>query len=401
MVDLIEGEVEVFGARVKPRRRLRVPEGRSLPIESTHDSFLRVVGGSWSIEEGSLIPPGWRSLVREVRSKRVVMLLGENDTGKSSLTLYLANKLLDAGCSPAIVDSDIGQSDVGPTGTIGLARLEAPSPVYSALSLMDAYFIGDKSPVGHLLPMVVGTAKMVRAGLEGGATNVLVNTSGLVRGGVGWALKYYKVQSVNPGLVIAVQKSNELNHILRGVEVDYVTISPPPVVKKSVGERIAYRASALGTYLSNSRRVEIPVGSVKLVNTRLYNEQRDPELEGVVRELLGEPPIRVEKGPDGVLVVVGDELEREVFQSLRRLLSSASPNVHIVAEGRVRGLYLGIYDEHDKFAGVGRLLGFSREEDKLFLETNVSQDKISKLVFGYLIIGERGDEEGALKPGYL
>ena len=55
------------------------------------------------------------------------MLVGAVDVGKSTLTLEAANAALRAGRAPAILDTDLGQGEVGPPGTIGIMRLDEPA----------------------------------------------------------------------------------------------------------------------------------------------------------------------------------------------------------------------------------------------------------------------------------
>ena len=42
-----------------------------------------------------------------------------SDTGKSTLTLFIANKLISRGFRPLIIDSDIGQGELSPPACIG------------------------------------------------------------------------------------------------------------------------------------------------------------------------------------------------------------------------------------------------------------------------------------------
>ncbi len=78
----------------------------------------------------------------------------------------------------------------------------------------DLYFVGDTSPFGHILQSVVGTKRMVEEALSFNPFLVIVDTSGLVTGAFGQALKYYKAQAINPDHVVSLQRGNELREIL-------------------------------------------------------------------------------------------------------------------------------------------------------------------------------------------
>jgi polynucleotide 5'-hydroxyl-kinase GRC3/NOL9 len=78
----------------------------------------------------------------------------------------------------------------------------------------DLYFVGDTSPFGHILQSVVGTKRMVEEALSFNPSLVIVDTSGLVSGALGQALKYYKTQVINPGHIVALQREDELREII-------------------------------------------------------------------------------------------------------------------------------------------------------------------------------------------
>ncbi len=402
-VELIEGELEVFGAKLIGRHELAIPEGRKVPLESITNSFVRVDGG-WKLEEGSSIPTSWRELVDEVCGKRTIMIIGENDTGKSSLTLYLANKAIEKGCKPAIVDSDIGQTDLGPPGTIGLALPSSPVPSYSDMGLVDAYFVGDKTPSGHLLPMIVGTKRMIDRALELGASNVMINTTGLIRGGVGWALKYHKIEIVRPELLIGVQKRRELSQILMSImSGEVIIMKPPKAVGKGRSSRAAYRSLTLARYFEGAVEISVNLNDVKVVNARTLTFTEDGTLEDVVERGIGERPLFAARDDEEVVVVFGEKLDPHAFYTIRRLLVDTTREFRLIDAEKLRGIYLGLYDGKGVFAGVGRLLkiDFRRREIRAYAKAAVKPSDLGYIVFGNLVLDDSSNEIGSLRPGYL
>ena len=63
--------------------------------------------------------PGARPVLEAVRRARVTMVVGASDTGKTTLTAYLAGALAARGETVAVVDADVGQSEIGPPTTVG------------------------------------------------------------------------------------------------------------------------------------------------------------------------------------------------------------------------------------------------------------------------------------------
>src|SRR5437773_5789241 len=112
------------------------------------------------------VDPSWEMAVAQARDARVVLVIGETDTGKTSFTTYLANRLLAENLSVGVVDADLGQSDIGPPTTVGLGRLCPPVERLADAEVLGLYFVGSTSPQGHLLPTVLGTRMMTEKALR-------------------------------------------------------------------------------------------------------------------------------------------------------------------------------------------------------------------------------------------
>ena len=110
------------------------------------------------------------ALERILEISGTAFLLGGIDTGKTSFALELLDRAARSGRRCALVDSNIDQSAVGPPTTCGLKLIEPGSEVsLDSVRTADALsFVGSLSPREHLLPLVVGTQKLVtRARSEG------------------------------------------------------------------------------------------------------------------------------------------------------------------------------------------------------------------------------------------
>ena len=79
--------------------------------------------------------------------------------------------------------------------------------------------MGSTSPQGHLLPLVRGRQRACRLRAhEEGATWCVVDTSGMVSGIWGQLVKYYKVDLLEPDLVVGLQRGEELEPVLGVIE---------------------------------------------------------------------------------------------------------------------------------------------------------------------------------------
>jgi polynucleotide 5'-kinase involved in rRNA processing len=77
------------------------------------------------------------------------------------------------------------------------------------------WFVGDTTPVGNLLPTVVGTAQLVQYARRLQVGALVLDTCGLVEGPLGRLLKYHKAVAL--GVVdhlVALQQNSELEPLL-------------------------------------------------------------------------------------------------------------------------------------------------------------------------------------------
>jgi polynucleotide 5'-kinase involved in rRNA processing len=187
----------------------------------------------------------------------VAMLVGGLDTGKTTLGRAVAAAGLAAGHTVAYLDADLGQKTVGPPTAIGLRVLRDQTDLEpEALSHPDAlYFVGSTSPQGQLLPLVVGTGRLLLQAKDAGAELVVVDTSGLVSGVYGQLLKYHKVELLRPDVVVGLQRGEELAPLLgiiqRFFATEVVTLPVHPDARpRSVDERSRGREGALRRYFA-------------------------------------------------------------------------------------------------------------------------------------------------------
>ncbi|PYM20436.1 MAG: hypothetical protein DMD81_01795 [Candidatus Rokuibacteriota bacterium] len=252
---------------------------------------------------------------------RVTVVIGESDTGKTSLVAALANALFSRDATVAIVDADIGQSEIGPPTTVGLGRVTRQLGRPADAEVVVLRFVGATSAARDLRATVQATGQLVDRARALGFERVIVDTSGLVRGDLGRRLKQAKIDAIAPDLVIALQRAGECEPILRVYEerADRLRVLRLPAVasarRRTAAERrrhrdqafaahfagatdivldlsrVALRSPALfvGTPLSASelRRIEASMGS-----EIFWGERRGREVTVVTSSARGEPAVR-------------------------------------------------------------------------------------------------------------
>jgi len=218
--------------------------------------------------EKTRYPETWAQLFREIAaSPGVVFLLGAPDTGKSTLARFLCSQSIQGGFRTAYIDGDLGQSVIGPPATIGMAL---PRRDIQDLGWDYLYFIGATSPANHLLATAAGVGRLTHKALACGAQVAVVDTSGLVAGEMGFALKFYKIELLQPRHICAIQRGTEVEHILKGFRdrrgIRMHMLAPPQGVCTRTPEvRRTYRQTRFEAYFQGCRSRTIPLDEVELI----------------------------------------------------------------------------------------------------------------------------------------
>ncbi|MFY9588833.1 MAG: Clp1/GlmU family protein [Actinomycetota bacterium] len=198
----------------------------------------------------------YETLIAHVVEKGgLAVALGGMDSGKTTFCKMVAAVAVRVGRTVAYLDTDVGQTTVGPPTTIGLKYVNGDADLTAeALARPDEiYFVGDTSPQGHLLPLVVGAGKLAEDARRSGADVILVDTTGLIGGTLGQILKFHKIENLRPDWVVGFQRGEELEPILGAirrtmpVEVECLPI-PDSVRITTVDERIANRREKLKSF---------------------------------------------------------------------------------------------------------------------------------------------------------
>lgn len=217
------------------------------------------------------IPPTWHQLATDIISQRwrKVLILGHTDVGKSTCCAFLCRQIMASGFHVAIVDSDIGQKDIGPPATISLAY-PTPSQPPTAWQPSALFFVGAVSPARRLLPMVIGSQQLVNSAT---ADFVLINTTGFIHG-AGRVLKSYKIEALQPDVIVALQRGTELRPIIESYRNHRIRHLRPSrqVTSKTPHDRMQARRLAFARYFQTAQQVTLALD--KLVFQRSLTAQR-------------------------------------------------------------------------------------------------------------------------------
>jgi len=182
----------------------------------------------------------------------MVLALGGLDSGKSTFCKMCAEVAVRLGHTVAYLDTDIGQTTIGPPAAIGLRFISSEADVTpEALSRPDGlHFVGSISPADHELAMVVGAMKLADQARVAGAHLIVVDTTGFIDGRPGQELKLAKIEALRPDFVVGFQRGGELEPIIGAVrrafppEVEALPVDAK-VVPTTAEERAAARQARL------------------------------------------------------------------------------------------------------------------------------------------------------------
>jgi polynucleotide 5'-hydroxyl-kinase GRC3/NOL9 len=230
------------------------------------------------------IPESWRKLPID-ELKGMVMIIGEPDVGKTTLAAYLYQMFLDSNLKTAFLDGDPGQSSLGPPTTMTLVMHSRACNSNDTPKLIKRYFVGANSPTRHMLPVLTGAARLIEFSLQFGSEVIIYDTCGLIdpiSGGL--ALKNAKIDLLHPGIIIAIQRGNELQplivpHRQSGREKIF-EIKPSKLVHgRSPASRRLYRQKKFAAYFEASQERTFNWSEIAIFPAPIFRVQRLVALE--------------------------------------------------------------------------------------------------------------------------
>ena len=318
------------------------------------------------------VPREWETAAAEIfeRRLRTVLVIGGSSTGKSSFCRYLAEVLLARQAEVSVVDADIGQSSLGPPATVTLGYVAAPVDL-STVSPAAFYFVGSTGPMGRFLPLVIGTASLVR---EARSAFVIIDTTGLVHGPVR-VLKNYKIEAVRPDVIVAIERRNELAPIrMANRHVPILKIEPSRRAHgKDDYEKIEVRRRSYARHFGRARSLKLPLDSLIFQRTLLF-AGTPFELEGTAR---------AERSSEGILVVGAP--------------ATPPPDSKLMPAGFERNLLCGIADANGRCLGLGIIEWIDFAAGTIELVTTVESDQVQIIQFGDVYVTPEGGELGQVK----
>ena len=341
-VTLLSGETEILGANFREGERVVIRDGKRVPFEVIKKAVFDLRLGEnpcFKEVDGTTIPISWENAFKEVMSQErpvIVMVIGGVDSGKTSFCVYLANRLLRDGLRPAVIDGDLGQSDLGPPSTIGFSHVTKPLRDLFEMEAEKVSFVGVTSPSPAVNKVVETLTAMKSRVLQTDADSLIVNTDGWVEGEEAVRYKVQLAEMVAPNIVIGIQQTDELKPILTLLKEKrrVIAIESPQVIRRRNREKrktlreLGYKKYLKGAKVRLFHLSQITVeDALSETGGRLAMEEMEGIEEGLLVALQD-----AERNFLGIGVLCGVDSTRGAM----RIYTPVGENVSTVCVGQVK-----------------------------------------------------------------
>jgi len=264
--ELAEGEASILGAPLNSARNI-VPTGKQTPVEIHSLSSFRIsLGQHADVEEldGSTIPLSWReagSALVEL-GEGIAVVIGGADTGKTTLCAFLSNYLIAENRQVAVVDADIGQTDLGPPTTMAAGEVKASVTNLSQIESSERLFIGLTSPGQAKGKVIRSIRRLVDYHAKPGKITI-VNTDGWIFGTEAVLYKLQMLDELHPDITVGIGGS-EISPVLQvGNRTALLVASPDTIKERTRIDRKELRSLGYRKYLAGASLKTFQVDGVK------------------------------------------------------------------------------------------------------------------------------------------
>ncbi|OYT62272.1 MAG: hypothetical protein B6U69_02075 [Thermofilum sp. ex4484_15] len=350
------GSLYLLGRVLSEGREATVAKGRIICTKAIKSCEIKVLigegGGVEKPGEGEETIDEWSSKLPEALVLKPVdiVILGDTDTGKSTAVVFLANLALSKGFKVAVIDGDVGQNDLSPPSSLGLAFVKDYISSLRELRVEKIHFVGSITPSGYESEVIYGLIKLSSYAIEKGVQALIINTDGWVRGSHALKFKLNLIRALNPKVVVGLQRGKELEGLLRALEAygwpKVIRLNTPPTApKRDHKERKELRGLTYTKYFTNCRKLIVDLNKVPILNFPIFRgEPIQPEELGLLKDT-----VRAHycERMGGITLIVVDTRNGDLLKGCKM------PNLIVLRRGDERGIIAGLLGEGFETIGLG------------------------------------------------
>lgn len=336
-----------------------------------------------------------------------ILAIGTTDRGKTFTVAQLAREA-SRSRKVVVLDTDTGQSEIGPPGTVGWAWARPECEKLSDLKPAGVFFVGALSPAAAALEQVVATVQAARSAEAAGADLLFIDTPGYAIGPGARRFLTALAQALQPSRILYLEQDNELEALLptltavTGAEATPLPVSDA-VVRKSSSVRATRRLTRLTKALEGAQTVTLPLGSVALVGATLGTGQPlAPHLAHWAGTALRLPVVYGELAEGTMALFVAAPVRPGWEAGSGPIADQLGANrLRLLSLPSLEGTVVGLQDSQGRFLALGRFVGLDAERGALRIETAATEERIALVSFGRFRLAADGTYLGDLKPGEL
>ena len=270
-----EGTVYVLGMDVSGKE-VSVRAGKVLPFEAGGNSKVKINLGRWGnykLLTGNKVGVSiWKDLANKIVTSKpkCIMLVGANDTGKSTLTTYLSNIATANGLKVGIVDGDVGQGDLAPPGCIGASRIQKQFLDLRDIDAEHYRFIGAPSP-RRVEDLVISSMKDIVDNLSASSDICIINTDGYIdEHGIDYKIEL--AETLKPDLIVYLGNPAKGKKLLDKFKDKIIRVDAPVHVSKTHSEREKRRLEQYSRFINDGKPIMFSIKNKKFsLAGRLYD----------------------------------------------------------------------------------------------------------------------------------
>ncbi len=396
---LQEGKVTALGARLPLGKTVVIRKGKALPLEAEEEARLKLNINSGHVPlllDGSTIPDSWTAAINLIESEKtqIIMVLGASDCGKNTFCIALVNKLAKGKVKIAVIDGDVGQSDIGPPAAICFSLVHRPIFDFFDFMPQSVVFVGNTSPNGVSARILKGMANLNEEVRREQVSHLIVNTDGWVSDEGAVDFKLHMAEIISPTVVVGIQRDRELEPILSELERKGNRIfrveAPQVVCPRNREMRRELREQCYHKFLVEASVRTLPLGWLRLENTFLNQVEADAALRNSVSKLLDSPVVWCTATQLGIRVIIprNSKVEKKAIVQAEDTLKKP---IKVIFEGEEKGLIVALLDKEGRFGGLGAIHSINFQEGVIRIYTPYY--KVPGVIqFGRIRLNELGRE---------
>ncbi len=347
----------------------------------------------------------WDEVLSELTSGTGnILLLGGTDTGKTTFVNQIINRFIQTGQSSAIIDADLGQSEIGPPCCVALGYPNNEVKALSEIKPERLVFVGNTTPVDNLLELVTGIQRLAAIG---NGRRLVVDTGGYIQGFGAQRLIRSTCDLLTPDHIVLLQRDNEMHAISKLLKSRSIWKIHQPGVPDCIGGkarnyRIQRRVLKFAAYFSDASMHSFDLDDIALVGGWLGNGEPLPSnLFAFVRNnLQSEGQLYYAELQGRSLYLLTDKavsLESPRMAAVQQELGVQSLTVTVIS--RLKNLLLGLEAGNGRLLGMGILGNIDFRRRSLEIVTPVRRPELtSRIIAGRLRITTNGKELGQTGP---